>query len=69
MNIKVGSRVVINALGFIRYQGNGNNPRNVVGTVTGATAQLYRVAWDNGMSNVYLGSTLSLAKPRMLENE
>lgn len=68
MKLKVGDRVVINELGFIKYKGNRMNPRGVKGTIREIDAY-YHVAWDNGDKNSYAEDTLSLAKPKMLENE
>lgn len=65
---KVGDRVVINEEGFRRYAGVGENPRGVTGTIHEIGTH-YRVRWDNGERNSYQEGTISLAKPKMLENE
>jgi hypothetical protein len=68
MKLKVGDRVVINAFGLIAYEGYARNPRGIKGTISDVD-DYYYVTWDNGDKNVYAEDTLSLARPKMLENE
>lgn len=70
---KIGTAVNINEEGLRRYWKGRTNPANVKGYVIenepDDSEGWVRVSWENGETNTYQEGTLSVYRPKQMENK